>query len=271
MTRLLSNLLKPRYIANYNEDARVINSNDLVLRKIEEQAKVLLPPDLSSEEETANLDEDGFTEGIVAEKVEPVDRVALAQEEADAILTEASRQAEQLVEDATTRAAQILAKAQEEGFQNGYAQGKEQADRECQERQQQLEAQECALSDSYLRQQKELEPKLVDVITDVVERVFKINFSDSRELLLHLVNQTLESVDGARSFTIKAGKEQADYLEEHKQELLSCVGQNIQMDIVVDHTLSSGQCVIETDTGVFECGADTQIENLMKDIRALSR
>ena len=51
---------------------------------------------------------------------------------------------------------------------------------------------------------------------------------------------------------------------------MSGVGQNIQMDIVVDHTLSPGQCVIETDTGVFECGADTQIENLMKDIRALS-
>lgn len=266
----MSNLLKPRYIANYNEDARVINSNDLVLRKIEEQAKVLLPPDVFSEEEVANQDVDGFTAGIVAEKVEPMDCVAVAQEEADAILAEAKRQAEQLVEDATARAGQILAKAQEEGFQNGYSQGREQADRECQERQQQLEAQERALSDSYLRQQKELEPQLVDVITHVVERVFKINFSDKRELLLYLVNQTLESVDGAKSFTIKAGKEQADYLEAHKQELMSGVGQNIQMDVVVDHTLSLGQCVIETDTGVFECGADTQIENLMKDIRALS-
>ncbi|MGN0342608.1 MAG: FliH/SctL family protein [Roseburia sp.] len=266
----MSNLFKPRYITNYNEDARVINSNELVLRKIEEQAKVLLPPDISPEETPEDFSGDGFTAGIAAERVEEIDYVAVAKEEADAILAEANRQAAQLVEDATAQAGQIREQAREEGLQQGYAQGKEQAEQECEERQRQLEEKEQALSDSYLRQQKELEPKLVDVITHVVEHVFKIHFSDKRELLLYLVNQTLSSVDGARSFTIRADRERTDYLEAHREELLSCVGQNVQLDIVLDHSLSQGQCVIETDTGVFECGADTQIENLMKDIRALS-
>ena len=58
-------------------------------------------------------------------------------------------------------------------------------------------------------------------------------------------------------------------LEEHKQELLECVGQNATLDLVTIHSMTEGECIIETDTGVFECGMDVQLDNLIRDIQSL--
>ena len=79
----------------------------------------------------------------------------------------------------------------------------------------------------------------------------------------------MESIDGPKEFTIKAGPKQAAYLEEHKQELLECVGQNATLDLVTIHSMAEGDCTIETDTGVFECGMDVQLDNLIRDIQSL--
>ncbi len=43
------------------------------------------------------------------------------------------------------------------------------------------------LQDSYLEQMRELEPKLVHTITDVVSHVFHVQFHDKDEIVLYLV------------------------------------------------------------------------------------
>lgn len=35
------------------------------------------------------------------------------------------------------------------------------------------------------------------------------------------------------------------------------------------HSMTEGECIIETDTGVFECGMDVQLDNLIRDIQSL--
>ena len=42
------------------------------------------------------------------------------------------------------------------------------------------------------------------------------------------------------------------------------------LDIVLDPLLDEKQCMIETDGGLFDCGMDTQMRNLTKDIKSLS-
>lgn len=280
MTRSLSNLYKPRLIANFSEDACIINSNALVFQKIEEQAKVILPRQLASDQgETAETEAgDGFVAGLTGEPidvealdhpVDPAEEVEQAREEAEQILAEANEKSKEILARAQEEAAQLKQEARQTGREQGYEEGIEQAKQEYDRKEQQLAQREQELSEDYARKQEELEPLLVQTITDVIEKVFRIQFHDKKEIVLDLVNRTLASIDGARSFLIKTNIENARFLEEHKQELSDCVGSAAQLDIVSDHTLADGACVIETDTGVFECGPDTQLENLMKDLRSL--
>ena len=59
------------------------------------------------------------------------------------------------------------------------------------------------------------------------------------------------------------------FLEEHKENILDYVGHDIELEIVPDYTLDENACVIETDSGIFDCSLDVQLDNLMKDIRSL--
>ena len=54
-----------------------------------------------------------------------------------------------------------------------------------------------------------------------------------------------------------------------KDEILDYVGHDIELEIVPDYTLNENACTIETDAGIFDCGVDVQLDNLMKDIKAL--
>ena len=56
-----------------------------------------------------------------------------------------------------------------------------------------------------------------------------------------------------------------------KAELLSKISrENIKLEIVEDMTVSERQCIIETENGVFDCGIDTQLEELKKRFKLLA-
>ena len=81
--RLLSNLYKQRFITNESE-SRVINSNTLAYRILEEQSRALAK---TREPEQPQAESGGFVEGIAAPQVETIDYEAEAKEKAEEILS----------------------------------------------------------------------------------------------------------------------------------------------------------------------------------------
>ncbi len=59
-------------------------------------------------------------------------------------------------------------------------------------------------------------------------------------------------------------------LEGQKDAISAQVGASITVEIVADASLQEHQCMIETDSGVFECGVDVQLENLLGTLKSLS-
>ena len=44
----------------------------------------------------------------------------------------------------------------------------------------------------------------------------------------------------------------------------------MSLEIISDLSLEGNQCIIETDTGIFDCSMDVQLKNLIKDLKSLS-
>ena len=126
------------------------------------------------------------------------------------------------------------------------------------------------MQEAYQQQLEELEPRLVDVIADVFEQVFHVQFDDKKEILIYLIQNTILGIEDAKEFQIKVGVEDFTYLEKHKNEIQEKVGQSVNIEVMADAGMTDGQCVIETDAGVFDCGRDVQLENLIKALRSLS-
>lgn len=267
---MLSSLLKQYNAIEQQRAVRVMDYNEMVEQKL---ATLMKRQNGESE-----ADGDGFRSlSAIAEetvKEDPVEVLQSAKEEAEQVLREAEEKSQEILNLAKEQSEEILKQAREtgraEGYEEGKIQAKEELETEYQKKQKELEIQQQKLTEDYNREMKELEPKLLDVIVDVVERVFHIQFDDKKELLLYLVCNTMENIEGSHNFRVCVGDEQKTFLEKHKDEILDRVGHDMTLEILSDSTLEGNQCMIETETGVFNCSLGVQLENLIKDLRSLN-
>ena len=196
-----------------------------------------------------------------------------AKDEADKILKDARKRSDDMLNEAYRQSEEIKITAREEGHEEGYREGSEEARRELEEeygkKQAELEEHKLSLQADYNREMKELEPMLLNTIITVVEKVFHIQFSDKKDILLYLVENAVMNIEGCKSFRIRVGEEQRVFLERRKEEILEQVGHDITLEFLSDSSFQEDQCVIETDTGIFDCGTGVQLENLVRDIKAL--
>lgn len=264
----MSNLYKQWFVRTENTNARVIDSDALMAECLEKNAYRV--PEATAETK------EGFTEGLATEpagtviKAEPeVDYVALAKEEAEKLLADTRRKAEEMVSHAQLEVDEI----QEAARTRGYQDGKETLEREADELRRQLEesyqSRLQALEADYREKRENMEKDLVEVILDVFNKVFHIQFDNKKHILMYLIDDAIMEIEGEKRFRIKVAPGNVLFLENHKEEILDRVGHDIELEILADSTMDGNDCVIETDSGVFDCSLGTQLENLIKDIRSL--
>ena len=267
VTRLLPNLYKQYFVKTEAENTRVINSNALVEERL---AKVL---ELQRKEQMhAEGMEDGFTAGIIGETTEvfeEIDPVVQAEEDAARILAEAQAKAEEILNAANSEAVEIRAKAKEQGYFEGSLQKEEELASLEEQLETEFATKNKTLDAEYKEKMENMENDLVNVILEVFNQVFHIQFDNKKHLLMHLINNAILNIEGDKAFRIRVAEGNVLFLENHKESILERVGQNIELEIVADTSMDGNDCIIETDSGVFDCSLGTQLENLIKDIRSL--
>lgn len=276
----MSNLLKRSSVIN--KDERVIDYNDLIKKKIQ----------AIMESKHNEMDADGFINGLHADVVEELisdddtadaltEDAAMGEQQAAASLENTNAEAERIIEEARLQAEQIIADANknadaafEEAKQNGYYEGNEKAQEEMNIKQAQLEVEfdnkRKELEQEYNNLKESIEPELVEVITDVFRKVTGVVAEDNQEIILHLINDVMHNADGSRDYVIKVSPDDYKFLVNNQGKIYCAMSREVNIDIVEDATLERNQCMIETNTGIFNCSLDIELNNLIKNIKLLS-
>lgn len=285
MTRsLFSNLYKAGFV-HLGEDARVIDMNAILEKRLKEEAE---RRSRQPEHELVAA-QDGFTEGLNAEKVdvllEPDAEAASQQnasiqeqeqlnqeiEEARNELASLQAQLEQEKEQAQLEIDQMKAKAFEEANEQGYQEGYRKGLDSVQELQKQCEDERLQQEQEYQKKLEEMEPLMVDTLCDVYSHIFKVEAKEHKELVLKLLQDTLLKVDGTGSIIVHVAKEDYAYVQEQKGALLEEAGmQSGSVEIVSDAALARAQCMIETEGGVYDCSLDTELAELKRRLMLLA-
>ena len=277
-----SNLYKAGFI-HLGESTRIIDMNEILEQRLKEEAQ------RRSREPELVAAQDGFTEGLDAEKVdvllEPDAETASMQNasiqeqeqlnrEVEAARNElAGLQAriEQEKEQAQLEIEQMKAKAFEEADEQGYQEGYRKGLDSVQELQKQCEAERLQQEQEYQKRLQEMEPVMVDTLCDVYSHIFKVEAKEHKELVLKLLQDTLLKVDSTGSIMIHVAKEDYAYVQEQKAALLEEAGmQSGSVEIVSDATLARAQCMIETEGGVYDCSLDTELAELKRRLMLLA-
>ncbi len=270
VTKSLYNMYRQPTEKQPERVARVIDSNEIIARKLQElqQEKQIVVgvPDGSLPEA------DGFTPGLFAQEVEvvpEVDYVAEAKEEAERILEEARAEADAVRQEARIQAENVKETARNEGYQKGYEESTARGEQELAIKLAELEEKKEELFQNYEAKLADMEPQLLDAIIQVVEKVFHIQFADKKEILLYLLSNTINGIEGCRHFQIRVGRNSYEYVNAHKAEIEARIGSDMTLDVIAGSAIAEDKCMIETDTGVFDCSLDVEFENLIKALRSL--
>ena len=281
---MFSNLYKAGFV-HLGEDARVIDMNAILEKRLKEEAE---RRSRQPEHELVAA-QDGFTEGLNAEKVdvllEPDAEAASLQnasvqeqeqlrqeiEEARNELASLQAQLEQEKEQAQLEIDQMKAKAFEEANEQGYQEGYRKGLDSVQELQKQCEDERLQQEQEYQKKLEEMEPLMVDTLCDVYSHIFKVEAKEHKELVLNLLQDTLLKVDGTGSIIVHVAKEDYAYVQEQKGALLEEAGmQSGSVEIVSDAALARAQCMIETEGGVYDCSLDTELAELKRRLMLLA-
>ena len=106
-------------------------------------------------------------------------------------------------------------------------------------------------------------------ILDVFSDMTHLLALDKKDLILTIVNSVFEGIDVSKNYIIRACHEEAAFLKENRKKIVSGVS-DVSIEIVEDLSMKRGQCIIDTDVGVFDCSLDIQMEELMADIKMIS-
>ncbi|MCR5144006.1 MAG: hypothetical protein K6B67_01700 [Lachnospiraceae bacterium] len=220
-----------------------------------------LPDDFNDE-----LPEEEFEEPVQPD----VDYIAEAKAEAENILEEARQQAQEILDMAQSQADAMKSHAEADGQQAGFDKGYQEALIKKTELEQEIQQQKADMEAAMAEKESNMERELVDAICQVVEKVFLVEFGDKKELIFHLLDNVISNVDSSQTFIIRVNENNMEFLRNKKEELQTKVGQEVTLDIVLDPLLDDSQCMVETDGGLFDCSMDTEMKNLIKEIKILS-
>ncbi len=276
----MSDFYRNNYVIRGEQVRRVINTNDIIAEKmqaiVEQQKQAQREELMRKRQEAIDAGETEFTEGLFAKELElepepepQIDYVAQAKEQAEQIISEANAEAVMIHDKASKDADTLREMARQEGYQAGYASASQQANEELRAGREALAGQEQELQTQYEAAMAELEPKLLDTILTVFDEVFRMQFAGKRDMLLHLVKNAMRGIRETRQYKIRVSEAEVSFLREHKEELQEKVGEDVQIEIVMDPELSESQCIIDADSGVYDCSLDVELDNLIRDLRSL--
>lgn len=279
----LSNLVKQHYVVNLGNETRVINSDERFKPGL--GAPVLTEEDfLGGKAPSGEENMDGFLEGIAAEEIEIVPQITpeeileQARKEAEGILIVARLDAEKMADDAKKRAELLFEQKKQQGYQEGVSRLQDEIlerkgilEEEFRQKEEQLQQKAQELQADYEAKLDVLEEDMVDVMIRVFHKVFHVQFDNKKQIILHLIKDTLLGIDAGKSFTVRVAECNYKFIESHVADIKEKIGNDVTIDIVNDLNLGENDCMIETATGVYNCGIDMVLSNLEKDIRSLCR
>lgn len=268
----MSNVIKAAAIT-YTKEIRTIDSNlregGFTRLSVEKRAQV------KEEEGEKPADFEPGIRGLFVNQDENAD--AAGQEEAptnEEIARQIEEERQRMLAEAREEVSRMLTEAEgqaEELRRNAYEDGKRQGERAEKEKYDALKKKlEGEVKAAYEKQEKELEPLFAGILIRLLQKLTGVLLEDKQGIVVYLLEQALSDIEPGMNYLIHVAAEDFEAVNSKKSELTWKLKEGAALEIVEDRAMKKGQCIIETDSRIFDCGIDTQLKNLVGDLKLLA-
>ncbi len=265
----MSNLIKYNFVNLKNKEVYIIDpeKNRNVFTPFSNDEATPLPN--LTEDEIASSEEFDENLNVIDIKEMMYEERKKLEDEAAKILEEAREQARVFIEDAQNEADDIRSSAHDEGFQEGMAAGKQKMEQESSALSNQLQDEINQHEKEYNQIIDEIEPKYVDVVISLVNKITGVLLEDRSDVILYLIKNSVKNLDKATHYKIRTSSEDSYLIDSHKNEIREIIPEEASVEFLEEKNLGSNECIIETDTQMVDCGILTQLKNLEETLRMM--
>lgn len=272
---LSKNLIKANQFVLKEKEPVVVDTNELVAKKLgsifpafREAAPTGFQSGLNAPEIDPLFMDMGEGEFIGEEIQEEPVYTGPSPEE---LIAEAQAEIDEMRKEAEKNISFLKKRSMEEGRQQGYEEGRMQAMAELENAKKELEMQAKAIEQEYQRLVDKLEPKFIQTLTGIYEEVFKVDLKDYKNILMHVIGNTIRQIEGSKDFLVHISRTDYEKVLEQKEKLMSGLPtQGVSVELIADATLHENECMIETSSGIYDCGVGVQLDELTRKLRLLS-
>ena len=202
-------------------------------------------------------------------------------DEGQAIKQQAQEEAERIIADANSRAADIeneirqtleternetRDKGRNEGREDGFTEGKAEVDRLIERTQTVLQR----TQDKRGEILKETEKEIVDLVLLISRKVIKVISENQKNIIISNVIEALRKVRAKGNVIIRVNLADLALTTEHKQEFIKLMEGVQSIQIAEDGTVDNGGCIIETDFGEIDARISSQLAEIESKILEIS-
>ena len=212
-----------------------------------------------------------------AEKAEK--QAVIAQETAAQLLEEAKREADETLKKARELAKAMAKRAEEEAAElmeaekkRGYEEGREQAKEESEtallRQKEEYDALSSGLQSDYDEQIRSLRSGAITLVVDIAEKVVGAKIAESDEAFIRVVDGAIDKIKVQDGIAVHLSG--ADYKRFFGSAAVRGVEEasGKKLTLTRDPSLRDGDCVLETDNEIIDCGAPGQVRRLGEMLRS---
>ncbi len=162
-----------------------------------------------------------------------------------------------------------MEEGRQEGITRGYEEGLLQAQEEIQAQKDELSGQQLKKEQEYQQMLAETEGRYVDVLCNLIRKLSGVILTDRKDVILHLIRSGIADMEPAKHYIIRVASDDLLYVEGEKDALMEKAGITGTIEVQEEKSLSEGDCIIETDNQMIDCGFRTQLDNMVRTLRML--
>ncbi len=193
---------------------------------------------------------------------------AEAERQAALVIEAAEEKARAVVVEAEAMAAQVLAAARSEGYENGYEAGVAAATEAMHQQLQTIASIASNVTVDKGELIRECEAQVVDLVIDVARKVLGREISLDRSVVVKLVDKALERVTGQVVLRIRVNPSEYELVRQHWLERGGRDDETMPLEIVADKRVKPGGCVVDTQGGTVDAQIDVQLTEIRRAFEA---
>ena len=275
---LSKNLIKANQFVLKEKEPVMVDTNELVAKKLatvfpafKESAPVGFQSGLNAPEIDPLFADMGMEEYTGVEGMEEPEEEVYTGPSPEELIAEAQAEIDEMRKEAEKNISFLKKRSMEEGRQAGYEEGRIQAMAELEAAKKELDMQTKAMEQEYQKLIDELEPKFIHTLTGIYEEIFNVELKNYKSILVHAISNTIRNAEGSKDFLVHISKADYEKVMRLKDQLMEELpSKSITIELIQDATLHENECMIETGSGIYDCGVGLQLEELTRKLRLLS-